>query len=46
MYLATKGDTSNNNDDDSFDKGIPDVDSKEVIQHHFKLKKKTSMENM
>ena len=34
------------NDDDSSDKDIPDVDSKKVIQHHFKLRKNTCMENM
>ena len=28
MYLATKRDTFNNNDDDSFDKDILDADSK------------------
>ena len=33
VYLAI------NNDDDSFDKDIPDAHSKKVIQHHFKLKK-------
>ena len=31
VYLATKSDTFNNNDDDSFDKDIPDTDSKKVI---------------
>ena len=28
MYLAAKLDIFNNNDDDSFDKDIPDADSK------------------
>ena len=28
-----------NNDDDSFDKDIPDADSKKVREYHFKLKK-------
>ena len=32
-------------EDNSFDKDIPDADSKKIIQHHFKLKKKTCMEN-
>ena len=27
-------------DDNSFDKDIPAADSKKIIQHHFKLKKK------
>ena len=40
MYLATKRDTFNNNDDDSFDKDVPDADSNKVTRHHFKLKKK------
>ena len=39
MYLATKWDTFNNNDNESFDKDIPDADSKKIIQHSFKLKK-------
>ena len=39
MYLATKWDTFDNTDDDSFDKDILDADSKKIIQHHFKLKK-------
>ena len=45
LYLATKLDTFNNTDDTSFDKDIPDADSMKIIQHHFKLKKKTCMEN-
>ena len=39
VYLATKLDTFNNNDADTFDKCIPDADSKKVIQHHFQNKK-------
>ena len=39
MYLATNRHTFNNTDDNSFDKDIPDADSKKIIQHHFKLKK-------
>ena len=53
MYLATKRDNFNNTDDNSFDKGIPDADTKKIIQHHFKLKNKhawkiheVSMENV
>ena len=33
VYLATKLGTSGNTDDNSFDKDIPDADSKKVIQH-------------
>ena len=40
MYLATNWDTFNNTDKNSLDKDISDADSKEIIQHHFKLKKK------
>ena len=39
MYLATKWDTFNNTDDNSFDKDITDTDSKKTMQDHFKLKK-------
>ena len=39
MYLATKWDSFDNTEDNSFDKDIPDVDSKKIVQHHFKLKK-------
>ena len=45
VYLATEWDTFRNSDDNSFDKHIPDADSKKIIQHHFKLKKKTCVEN-
>ena len=38
MYLVTNSDTFNNNDDDSFDKDIPDADSKKVTQHIFIIK--------
>ena len=39
-------DNLSNTDDNSFDKDIPDADSKKIIQHHFKLKpKKIYMEN-
>ena len=37
VYLATKWDTFNYTDDNSFDKDIPDADSKKIIQHHFKV---------
>ena len=40
VCLATKWDTFNNNDDDSFDKDILDADSKKVMQYHFRLKTK------
>ena len=43
MYLPTKRDTFNNNNDNSFDKDIPDADSKKIIQHNFKLEKKICM---
>ena len=45
VYLATKLDTFNKNDDDSLDTDILAADSKKFIQHHFELKKK-NMENM
>ena len=44
VYLATKSDAFNKTEDNSFDKDIPDADSKKIIQYHFKLKK-TCMEN-
>ena len=44
MYLATKWDIFDNTDDNSFDKDIPDAESKKIIQHHFKLKKDMRVE--
>ena len=43
MYLASKSDTFNKTEDNSFDKDIPDADSKKIIQYHFKLKRNTCM---
>ena len=39
VYLATKCDIFNNTNDNSFNKDIPEADSKKIIQH-VKLKKK------
>ena len=45
MYLATKWDTFDNAEENSFDKDIPDADSKKIVQYHFKLKKNPCVEN-
>ena len=45
VHLATKSDAFSKTEDNSFDKDIPDADSKKIKQYHFKLKTKTCMEN-